>query len=62
MGCDGIWERYEKDGQGLITKLREQRIQGKTPETVLKDMLDEFLGKDPTKEQLGCDNMSCILI
>lgn len=25
-------------------------------------MLDSFLAKDPKKEQLGCDNMSCVLI
>jgi hypothetical protein len=25
-------------------------------------MLDNFLGGDPNKEQLGCDNMSVILI
>ena len=37
-------------------------MEGKGPEQVLQDMLDSFLGKDPTKEQLGCDNMSCILI
>lgn len=62
IGCDGIWERYEKDGQELITKIRDERMGGKGPEQVLQDMLDGFLGKDPTKEQLGCDNMSCILI
>ena len=25
-------------------------------------MLDKFLGSDPTKEQLGCDNMSVVLV
>jgi len=49
IGCDGVWERYEKDGQDLITKIREDRMGGKGPEQVLQDMLDDFLGKDPTK-------------
>lgn len=62
IGCDGIWERYEKDGQGLVTLVREERMKGKGPEQVLEDMLDGFLGSDPTKEQLGCDNMSVLLV
>lgn len=62
MGCDGVWERYETEGQGLIEIIRKERLNGKPPEDVLEEMLDSFLGKDPTKEQLGCDNMSAILI
>lgn len=31
MGCDGIWERYEKSGQELITKIRTDRMGGKGP-------------------------------
>ena len=49
MGCDGIWERYEKSSQDLISKIRQDRISGKGPEKVLEDMLDGFLGSDPTK-------------
>jgi hypothetical protein len=49
MGCDGVWERYEDDGQQLITLVRSQRYEGKGPEDVLSDMLDGFLAKDPKK-------------
>lgn len=42
--------------------IRTERYNGKTPEDVLKDLLDKFLASDPKKEQLGCDNMSCVLI
>ena len=62
IGCDGVWERYEKEGQGLIDLIRKERMKGKSPEAVLEDMLDGFLSEDPQKEQLGCDNMSVILI
>lgn len=31
IGCDGVWERYEKDGQGLIDLIRTQRLKGKSP-------------------------------
>ena len=62
IGCDGVWERYEKEGQGLIDLIRKERMKGKAPEAVLEEMLDGFLSEDPQKEQLGCDNMSVILI
>jgi protein phosphatase 1G len=35
IGCDGVWERYEKNGQELITLIREERMKGKGPEQVL---------------------------
>lgn len=46
----------------MIDLIRKARYEGKTPDLVLSSMLDGFLAKDPKKEQLGCDNMSCILI
>lgn len=62
MGCDGVWERYENDSQGLIDRIREERMKGNKPEEVMEKLLDSFLSPDPAKEQLGCDNMSAILI
>ena len=35
MGCDGIWERYEKHSQGLIDIIREGRMNGKPAEDVI---------------------------
>ena len=46
----------------MIDRIRKDRYNGKVGEDVLCEMLDEFLAKDPKKEQLGCDNMSCILV
>lgn len=31
IGCDGIWERYEKNSQDLVTRIRNDRISGKGP-------------------------------
>jgi serine/threonine protein phosphatase PrpC len=62
IGCDGIWERYENNSQDLVSLIRNQRYQGKKPEDVLSALLDSLLAKDTKKEQLGCDNMSCVLI
>lgn len=45
-----------------MSRIRTERYQGKKPQDVLTDLLDSFLAKDPKKEQLGCDNMSAVLI
>jgi len=48
MGCDGIWERYETNGQGLVDLIREERLKGKQPEMVLEEFLDKNLGGNPS--------------
>lgn len=61
MGCDGIWERYVNDSQLLITELTEKRKQTKNPAKLMEDLLDNLLAKN-TIEELGCDNMTAVLI
>jgi len=36
IGCDGVWERYETNGQELLDRIRNERYNGKKPEDVLK--------------------------
>ena len=60
MGCDGIWERYVNDSQPMITRLNGDR-RGTDNSTVVKNLLDSLVASD-TSEEIGCDNMSAILI
>lgn len=60
MGCDGIWEKYVENSQGLIDYVKEQ-LQKKEPRKVAEDMLDFLLATD-TNSGIGCDNMTTILI
>lgn len=61
MGCDGIWERYVDNSQGLIDILKSQLKIKKDLRKIMEDLLNMLLAKD-TREGIGCDNMSSILI
>lgn len=61
MGCDGIWEKYVDNSQGLIDVIKEKIGKRKDNNTIMKELLDELLAKD-TMSGLGCDNMTSILI
>jgi len=61
MGCDGIWEKYVENSQGLIDMLRDDLKVKKDLKKVVEDLLDHLLARD-TSEGLGCDNMTAILI
>ena len=61
MGCDGIWQRYVENSQGLIDIVKADLKTNKEYKKLMEDMLDLLLAKD-TKEGIGCDNMSAILI
>jgi serine/threonine protein phosphatase PrpC len=61
LGCDGIWEKYVKDSQLMITKLVSERKIEADGLAVLSNLLDSCLAKD-TGCETGCDNMSAILI
>lgn len=61
MGCDGIWEKYVDNSQGLIDVIKEKIGKGKDNRTIMSELLDELLAKD-TMSGLGCDNMTSILI
>lgn len=61
LGCDGIWEKYVENSQGLIDMIRDDVKSGKDLRKLVEDLLDHLLAKD-TSEGLGCDNMTAILI
>lgn len=60
IGCDGIWERYVDNSQGMVDLIRKD-IGKKDSKKLIEDLLDFLLAKD-TREGLGCDNMSAILV
>lgn len=69
LGCDGIWERYVENSQGLLDMIKESLASaGKESngnrtqlKIVIERLLDTLLAKD-TREGIGCDNMSAILV
>jgi len=62
VGCDGIWERYVDNSQGLIDLIRQLLKQNSNNlKTVIEKLLDELLAKD-TREGIGCDNMTAIIL
>lgn len=60
VGCDGIWEKYVENSQGLIDIVRED-LKKKELKKVTQDMLDFLLAPD-TNTGIGCDNMTAVLI
>jgi protein phosphatase PTC2/3 len=62
MGCDGVWDRYVSNSQGLIDIVSQEIKGGKDSKTIVEDVLNGLLPKSPSKSGIGCDNMSIILI
>ena len=61
MGCDGIWERFVDNSQGLLDMIKTQFKTTKDLTKIIENLLDSLLAKD-TREGIGCDNMTAILI
>lgn len=62
MGCDGIWEKYVDDTDGLVNKMRDLlREKNSNYKEALEKLLDDLIAKE-TREGVGCDNMTAILI
>lgn len=62
IGCDGIWEKYVDNSQGLINLIRDDlKANNNDLKKVTEGLLDHLLARDTT-EGLGCDNMSAILL
>ncbi len=61
MGCDGIWEKYVENSQGLIDITKKYIAQKNSDKDILQKLLQQLLAKD-SSEGLGCDNMTSILI
>ena len=61
IGCDGIWERYVQNSQGLIDVVKEQFQKAKSHRSIMEELLDELVAKD-SMSGIGCDNMTAILV
>lgn len=61
IGCDGIWQRYVQNSQGLIDIVKNHIANKLENKQIMEKLLDELLAKD-TMAGLGCDNMTSILI
>lgn len=61
VGCDGIWERYVDNSQGLIDIIKGHIGSAKPNKKIMEELLDELIAKD-TMSGIGCDNMTAILI
>jgi serine/threonine protein phosphatase PrpC len=61
LGCDGIWEKYVNDSQPMVTKIENLKKTGHDCVSILKTLLDELVARE-TSEEVGCDNMTCVLI
>lgn len=61
LGCDGIWERYVDNSQGLVDVVKQSIKTTKDMKKIIENLLDFLLAKD-TREGIGCDNMTAILI
>jgi serine/threonine protein phosphatase PrpC len=61
MGCDGIWERFVDNSQGLLDIVKSQLKINKEHTKIMEDILTMLLAKD-TRDGIGCDNMTAIFI
>jgi serine/threonine protein phosphatase PrpC len=61
MGCDGIWEKYVDNSQGLIDIVAKDIRSGKERKNIVEDLLNGLLATN-TNSGIGCDNMTVILI
>ena len=59
-GCDGIWQNYVDNNQGIIDIVK-QELKKKNTKQVVQDLLERLIATD-TMSGIGCDNMSAILI
>lgn len=61
LGCDGIWEKYVNNNQGIIDIVNEDFKKGKSHQKIVEDLLERLIATDTTSG-IGCDNMTAILI
>lgn len=62
MGCDGIWEKYVDNSPGMVSLVWDlYNEHNKCLDKVVEDLLERLIAKD-SKEGVGCDNMTAILI
>lgn len=61
LGCDGIWQKYVQNNQGIIDLVRQALRDKGNVRTVVEDLL-QFLVAPDTTSGIGCDNMTATLI
>lgn len=61
IGCDGIWQRFVDNSQGLINIIKAHIGNAKPNRKIMEELLDELVAKD-TMSGIGCDNMTAILV
>ena len=61
VGCDGIWEKFVDNSQGLIDMVSSRLKEEKESLKVVEGLLDSLLASN-TNSGIGCDNMTAILI
>lgn len=59
MGCDGIWET--KSVFEMCEKVMEGLRAEQKAVDITQNLLDELIGADQASD-IGCDNMTCILV
>jgi hypothetical protein len=62
MGSPGVWERFEKNSQGLLDIVSNELKADKTRKTVMEGLLENFLAKTTNESGFGYQNMSAVLI
>ena len=60
LGCDGIWQNYVENNQGIIDIVK-QDLKKKDHKKVVQDLLQRLIATD-TMSGIGCDNMTAVLI
>jgi serine/threonine protein phosphatase PrpC len=62
MGCDGIWEKHVDDSSGIVDLVWELlKTHNNKLNVVVEELLERLIAKE-SKEGVGCDNMTAILI
>lgn len=62
VGCDGIWDGFGQNHQGLVTMINDSLKETQTITKTVAFVLDKLLAPSATNGQPGTDNMSIVLI